>query len=113
MGNKTLGSPAGKQSLKEPEQGLDFYFRWTNSKDTSEKLDAPHSIEKKKLSLLEIFLSNYATLNLKILCTPKVVHSRFLFKSGIDLKKLLWTSSTVVKLLKKSTLGKKQNATTD
>ena len=113
MGNKTLGSPAGKQSLKEPEQGLDFYFRWTNSKDTSMKLDAPHSIEKKKLSLLEIFLSNYATLNLKILCTPKVVHSRFLFKSGIDLKKLLWTSSTVVKLLKKSTLDKKQNATTD
>ena len=55
MGNKTLSSPAGKQSLKEPEQGLDFYFRWTNSKDTSEKLDTPHSIEKKKTEFIRNF----------------------------------------------------------
>ena len=95
IGSKTLDSPAGKQRLKEPEQHLDFYFRlnskvrWTNPKDTSEKPDVPHSIEKKKLSLLESFLSNDATLNLKILFTPMVVYSSFLFKSRIDLKKIL------------------------
>ena len=95
IGSKTLDSPAGKQRLKEPEQHLDFYFRlnskvrWTNPKDTSEKPDVPHSIEKKILSLLESFLSNDATLNLKILFTPKVVYSSFLFKSRIDLKKIL------------------------